>query len=174
MASKKRAPDVNIRGVRARIPSGHLLGRSDGGDGRVQLIGPRELATILNSSGLGQAIAKSLNPPTITFFGQGLLLDNEFLGQINVTRNIRFEATLPGATGSCLTAPADANQSLSLRKNGTEFATVDYAQTTGTTATFTCAADTDFVSGDIITLYAPSPADSAWADISFTIKGVAL
>lgn len=103
-----------------------------------------------------------------------MLLANEFLGQINVTRNIRFEQNLPGATGSCLTAPADANQSLTLKKNGVSFATVDYAQTTGTTATFTCAADTDFTSGDVISLWAPAVADSAWADISFTIKGVAL
>tara|TARA_R110000822_G_scaffold190289_5_gene329060 strand:+ start:330 stop:848 length:519 start_codon:yes stop_codon:yes gene_type:complete len=172
MANKK-TPNINLRGVRARIPRGYLLGRSDTGDGRVQLIGQRELATLFNTAGVGAAT----NPPppaTINFFGQGLLLANEFLGQLNFTKSILFLQNLPSGQGSCLTAPADANQSLILQKNLTTFATVDYAQTTGTTSTFTCAADTQFDATDIMTLWAPAVADSAWADISFSIQGTPL
>jgi hypothetical protein len=172
MANKK-TPNINLRGIRARIPQGYLVGRSDSGDGRLQLIGPRELQTLLNTMGIGAAQNPGA-PPTINFFAQGLLLNNEYLGQLNFTKSVLFQAGLPTGQGSCLTAPADANQSLSLRKNGVEWATVDYAQTTGTTATFTCAADTQFDAGDVLTLWAPTPADSAWADISFSFTGIAL
>jgi hypothetical protein len=111
-------------------------------------------------------------PPTINFFGQGLLLDNEFLGQLNFTRTVLFQAGLPLAQGSCLTSPADGAGVMYLKKNLVTFATVNFALG-ALVATFTCASDTTFVAGDIMTLWAQTPADSAWADISFSFSGVA-
>ena len=172
MPVNKKAPRINIHGVRGRVPPGYLLGRANG-RGRVELIGPRELQVILNSQGLGIASAKAANPPTINFFGQGLLLNNEYLGQLNFTRDVRFLQNLPTGQASCLTGPADGAQSLTLKKNGTTWATVDFALS-ALTGTFTCAADTDFTAGDVCTLWAPTPADSAWADISFSFSGIAL
>lgn len=64
---------------------------------------------------------------------------------------------------------ATAEAVFSLKKNGVEFATATFAAT-GTTATFACANDTEFVSGDVLTLVAPAR-DHTLANIAFTIVG---
>jgi hypothetical protein len=40
--------------------------------------------------------------------------------------------------------------------------------------TFTAASDTDFAAGDVLTIIAPSPADSTLADIGFALAGIRL
>jgi hypothetical protein len=87
-------------------------------------------------------------------------------------RAVRFPATLSGSKGVAGTAPAAA-VSFSIRKNSIQFGTMDFA-VGANTATFTAALDTDFAAGDVLTVIAPSPADSALADVGFALAGLRL
>lgn len=89
-----------------------------------------------------------------------------------VPRAVRLQAGFPSSKGVAGTAPSAA-VTFTIRKNGTQFATMDFAAGT-TTATFTAASDTDFAVGDVLTLVAPSPADTALADIGFALAGLRL
>jgi len=87
-------------------------------------------------------------------------------------RPVRFQAGLPNSKGVVGTAPT-ATVSFSLKKNGTQFATMQFAAT-ATTATFTAASDTDFALGDILTITAPNPADSTLSDLGLSLAGIRL
>lgn len=89
-----------------------------------------------------------------------------------VPRAVRFQAGFPSSKGVAGTAPSAA-VTFTIRKNGTQFGTLDFAAG-ATTATFTAAADTDFAVGDVLTVVAPSPADTALADIGFALAGLRL
>lgn len=87
-------------------------------------------------------------------------------------RAVRFPAALSSSKGVAGTA-STAAVSFSIRKNSIQFGTMDFA-IGANTATFTAAVDTDFASGDILTVIAPSPADSTLADIGFALAGLRL
>jgi hypothetical protein len=81
---------------------------------------------------------------------------------------ITFRAGLTESAANADTA-ATASTVFSIKKNGTEFATATFAAA-GTTATFACAADANFNSGDVLTMVAPAR-DDTLSDIAFTIVG---
>lgn len=85
-------------------------------------------------------------------------------------RSVKFLSSLPNSKGVAATAPSAA-VSFSIRKGGVQFGTMDFASGANT-ATFAAASDTDFAAGDVLTLVAPSPADSALADIGFALAGL--
>lgn len=85
-------------------------------------------------------------------------------------RAVRFSSGLPNSKGVAGTTSVAA-VSFSIRKNGVQFGTMDFA-VGATTATFTAASNTDFAAGDVLTVAAPSPADSALADIGFALTGL--
>ncbi|MDD3028845.1 MAG: hypothetical protein PHS57_00985 [Alphaproteobacteria bacterium] len=85
-------------------------------------------------------------------------------------RAIRFLSGMALSKGVAATT-ATAAVSFSIRKNGIEFATMNFAAS-GTSATFTCANTTDFAAGDILTLVASSTPDDTLADIGFALAGV--
>lgn len=87
-------------------------------------------------------------------------------------RAVRFPSGLANSRGVAGTA-ATASAVFSIRKNGTQFATMSFAGS-ASTATFTAASDTDFAAGDVLTVVSPSPADSTLADIGFALAGVRL
>jgi hypothetical protein len=85
-------------------------------------------------------------------------------------RPVRFLAGLSPSKGVAATAPTGAVSFL-LRKNGAQFASMDFAAA-ATTATFTCTSNTDFAVGDVLTLVAPSTPDDTLADIGFALAGL--
>lgn len=85
-------------------------------------------------------------------------------------RAVRFLSGMVLSKGVAATA-ATATASFSLRKNGAEFATMNFAAS-ATTATFTCTTTTDFAAGDILTLVAPAPPDDTLSDIGFALAGL--
>lgn len=60
----------------------------------------------------------------------------------------------------------------SVRKNGSQFGTINFA-IGATTATFTAASATAFTSSDKLTIVAPSPQDATASDFAGTLKGTA-
>lgn len=87
-------------------------------------------------------------------------------------RAVRFPASLANSRGVAGTA-SGATATFSIRKNGTQFATMQFAAGVST-PTFTAATATDFAAGDVLTIIAPSPADSTLADIGFALAGIRL
>lgn len=105
----------------------------------------------------------------IEVFAQGLLLDNETLARY--LANTAF--TIPsGATNSLCSAgtAATASATLLLKKNGTDFGSIDFSAA-GTTGAFTVASDTSFVAGDVLTVVQSGTADATLADVSITMEG---
>jgi hypothetical protein len=82
---------------------------------------------------------------------------------------LRFPASLTGSRASAGTA-ATASSVFSLKKNGTEFATITFG-IGATTGTIVAASATIFATGDILSLVAPSVRDTTLADLSFALLG---
>ena len=89
-----------------------------------------------------------------------------------IPRAVRFPAGMANSRGVAGTV-SGATATFSIRKNGTQFATMSFASG-ASTATFTAASDTDFAASDVLTVVSPSPADSTLADIGFSLAGVRL
>ncbi|MCE7886599.1 MAG: hypothetical protein DYH13_03735 [Alphaproteobacteria bacterium PRO2] len=89
-----------------------------------------------------------------------------------VPRAVRFPAGMAISQGVAGTA-SGATATFSIRKNGTQFATMQFAAGIGT-ATFTATTATDFAAGDVLTILAPSPADGTLADIGFSLAAIRL
>jgi len=85
-------------------------------------------------------------------------------------RAVRFLSGMGLSKGVAATAPT-ADVSFSIRKNGIEFATMNFAAS-GTSATFTCASTTDFAAGEILALVASATPDDTLADIGFALAGI--
>lgn len=85
-------------------------------------------------------------------------------------RAVRFLSGMALSKGVAATA-ATAAVSFSLRKNGIEFATMNFAAS-ATSATFICTSTTDFAAGDILTLVAPATPDDTLSDIGFAFAGL--
>lgn len=66
---------------------------------------------------------------------------------------------------------ATAESVFSVKKNDVEFATITFA-IAGTVASMTCAIETDFVAGDILTLVAPNPQDATLEDLGWGLAAI--
>lgn len=87
-------------------------------------------------------------------------------------RAVRFVVGISGSQGVANTA-ATAAVAFTLCKNGMAFATMSFAAA-ATTATFTCANETDFAAGDVLTVVAPASTDDTLADLGFSLAGIRL
>ncbi|HEV2704793.1 MAG TPA: hypothetical protein VGV59_02650 [Pyrinomonadaceae bacterium] len=83
-----------------------------------------------------------------------------------VTRHFYFLVNLSGSLAKAVTG-STGTATFSLRKNGTQFATMVF--TSSNTAVFTMASPTSFVPGDEITIVAPNPADATLASLYFSL-----
>ncbi len=102
----------------------------------------------------------------------GLPTASQTILRYPLPRAVRFSAGLPSSQGLCGTAPTAA-VTYSLKKNGVQFATMQFAAS-ATTATFTAATDTDLAAGDVLTLTAPATPDSTQADLAFSFAALRL
>lgn len=87
-------------------------------------------------------------------------------------RPVTFPAGMTNSQGVLGTAPSDGTQAqFSLKKGGVEFGTMTFG-TGETTAAFAAASATSFSAGDVLTVVAPSPADSTLEDVGFSVVGI--
>ncbi len=87
--------------------------------------------------------------------------------QFVVPRAIAVPVNLIGSLAKAGTAATSA-ASFTLRKNGSNIGTIDFAAGAAT-ATFTLAAGAVFAAGDVLEMLAPSPQDATLSDVSITL-----
>ena len=107
----------------------------------------------------------------IGFFVAGIPLDAEVVGYLVATRAFRIPASGTGSRAKAATA-STGNVVFTLKKNGTSFGTVRF--NISATATFTIATATSFAAGDVLTIEAPSPADTTLATVGINLVGQVL
>jgi hypothetical protein len=105
----------------------------------------------------------------IGFFAAGVMTDAELVGKFMAVRPFTLPASAPGAQADAETA-STGTVSLSLQKNGVEFATCEFAA--AATGTFTQASDADFAVGDSLTLVAPATADGTLESVAISLKAI--
>jgi hypothetical protein len=103
-------------------------------------------------------------------FAPGLGTNNQKLLRFKLTRAVTFpaSATLSQATAS---ANATGSTTFTLKKNGTSFATVNYAAG-ASVGTWTQASDAVFAAGDLLEIDGPATADATLADVGITLAGI--
>lgn len=82
---------------------------------------------------------------------------------------VTFRADLTDSQASAEVA-ATAEAVYSITKNGTEFATLTFAASSAA-GVFACAADTQFVAGDVLRIIAPNPRDDTLSGVAATLVG---
>jgi hypothetical protein len=102
---------------------------------------------------------------SVTIFGKPA--SAAAVGRFVAVRDYALPANLTGSKASCSTAPT-AQTVFSLKKNGTQIGTITFAAS-ATTGTFSMASQVAFAPADVLTVVAPSPADSTFADAQFTL-----
>jgi hypothetical protein len=122
----------------------------------------------------------NLRPTVLGVFNQPYDVAGTFSGKPDASltilrypfpRTVDFAAAVAGSQGIVGTAPVDDNQSFLLKKNDAEFASMVFSSGE-TVATFTGDTSTQFTAGDILTMEAPDPKDSALEDVGFSIIGI--
>lgn len=103
-------------------------------------------------------------------FAPGLGTANQKLLRIPLIQAVKF---LAGAANSRATASVAATGSttFTLSKNGTPFATVNFA-TSSATGVWTQAADSTFAIGDVLEVDGPALPDASLADVGINLAGV--
>jgi hypothetical protein len=107
-----------------------------------------------NGSQTNVGTAASRNISFTKIFAPGV---SEILFYDVMSVSVEFQISLAGSSVRSLTGPA-APYTLTFRRNGTPFATADFAAA-GTVATLTCAAAETFLPGDVFDVIAPNPDD---------------
>lgn len=121
------------------------------------------------NSGLSKFRTTRLPNYDFGFFVQGNISNNERLFTMVAARAFALKASLETDTQVyAITAPGDGNLSLSVRKNGSEFATIDIPDSTNA-GSLDVDTDTEFAIGDRLEVFSPASADTVVQDISVTM-----
>jgi hypothetical protein len=105
----------------------------------------------------------------IALFAAGVMTASEVILRYTVVRAFSIPATATGSKASAGTAATTAT-TLAIKKNGTNFATLDFAAS-ATLGVFTQTTATSFAVGDVIQIVGPAVADAGLANLSITLKG---
>jgi len=116
------------------------------------------------------ALVFSTKPFDVSAFAPGVGTNNQILLRIKLARAVTFPS---GASLSLAAASANATGSttFTLKKNGTSFATVNFAAGAAV-GTWTQAADAVFAAGDLLEIDGPATADATLANVGITLAGV--
>jgi Protein of unknown function (DUF2793) len=116
------------------------------------------------------ALVFSAKPFDLSVFAPGVGTNSQILVRIKLARAVTFpaSATLSQATAS---ANATGSTTFTLKKNGTSFATVNYAAS-ASSGTWTQASDAVFAAGDLLEIDGPATADATLKDVGITLAGI--
>ena len=116
------------------------------------------------------ALVFNAKPFDVSVFAPGIGTASQKLIRVALARAVTFKA---GASLSQAVASAAATGSttFTLKKNGTSFATVNYAAS-ASTGTWTQASDATFAAGDVLEIDGPSTADATLANVGITLAGI--
>jgi hypothetical protein len=84
--------------------------------------------------------------------------------RIPVPRKVIFPADMSESSAVCATSCTESTQVFSIKKDGVEFATITFSNSSYE-GVFACPTATTFEPGDVLTLIAPNPQDTTLADI---------
>ena len=132
-----------------------------------------DAAIIFNTTSGSPATAAwytgAARPISIAVFNSGIGSNGQVLLYIKLDRACVFPASAPNSFGVASIA-ATGSTTFTLKKNGTSFATVVFSSS-GTTGSWTQAADATFAAGDILEIDGPATADATLANIGITLQG---
>jgi hypothetical protein len=116
------------------------------------------------------ALVFSAKPFDVGVTAPGLGTNSQLLLRLKLARAVTFPA---GAALSQAAASANATGSttFTLKKNGTSFATINFAASAAV-GTWTQASDAVFAAGDLLEIDGPATADATLADVGITLAGV--
>jgi hypothetical protein len=116
------------------------------------------------------ALVFSAKPFDVSTFAPGLGTNSQILLRVKLARAVTFpaSATLSQASAS---ANATGSTTFTFKKNGSSFATVNYAAASSS-GTWTQASDAVFAAGDLLEIDGPSTADVTLADVGLTLAGI--
>lgn len=178
----------------AELPSygepqaGLVLAVNEAGDG-LEWVDPGDTGSELPAIGTGDAgkvLAVNdaedgvewIDPPSgggpdsvaIGMFAAGGLGAAEVLATYVAAVGFTLPASLTGTQAHVGTAGTVDSTTISVRRNGTEVGTIQFA-VAATTGTFTMASEAVFSAGDRLSIVAPTPANATLADLSVTFLG---
>jgi hypothetical protein len=115
------------------------------------------------------ALVFNAKPFDVSVFAPGVGSNSQKLARIVLARAVSFPA---GAANSQAKASATATGSttFTLTKNGTAFATVNFAAS-ASVGTWTQASPATFAAGDVLEIDGPATADGSLADVGITLSG---
>lgn len=168
----------NVADATIYVYSGSAWVAVGGGGGATAFTGLSDVPGSYTSQG-GKAVEVNAGATALVFnnkpfdvaiLAPGLGTNNQVLLRVKLARAVTFPA---GAALSQATASAAATGSttFTLKKNGSSFATVNYAAS-ASSGTWTQASDAVFAAGDLLEIDGPATADATLADVGITLAGV--
>jgi hypothetical protein len=120
--------------------------------------------------GGGQAGITIDAPYDLGMFYSGKPTSAQEIFRMEAVRGFTIEDGAPNSTGEARVA-STGSVDFSIKRNGTQFATVTFNISASGTWAFDAAADEVFSAGDTLTIIAPATADATLEDIAIFIKG---
>lgn len=117
----------------------------------------------------GTAVVFNTKPFDVAVFAPGVGANNQRLMRIALARAVKFPASA-ALSQAVASANATGSTTFTLKKNGTSFATVNFAAS-ASTGTWTQASDATFAAGDVLEIDGPATADATLADVGITLAG---
>jgi hypothetical protein len=116
------------------------------------------------------ALVFNAKPFDVSVFAPGVGANNQKLLRAKLARAVTFPATA-ALSQTAASANATASTTFTLSKNGTSFATVNFAAAAAV-GIWTQASDAVFAAGDLLEIDGPATADATLADVGITLAGV--
>lgn len=114
-------------------------------------------------------LSSSARPLSFGIFVPSTMSNAQVLMYLKMDRPCIFPASAPNSLAAASIA-ATGSTTITLKKNGASFCTVVFAAS-GTTGTFTQAADATFAAGDLLEIDGPATADGTLANVGITLQG---
>lgn len=159
-------PKIKTRRNR-RIPSGYLVGRLSGGHGDEELLRGADLLTLLAQQGLNTS---GITQAGFGFNEEGLMLNNELLGSGVFSKDVLFPSSVIADSVTAQTAAA-SNAVFNVKTGSTIRATITFLAGSLTGVVAWSGGQYTLPAGTVVSLYAPSPADTNLGWVTGLVEG---